>query len=53
MSIIAQPLPLVDVHFPWSHSNTVSLSSDTIFYGQYSQYMLKIILLLFFTQSVH
>jgi len=32
----AKPLPAVDVHFIWSHFNTMSLSSDTSIYSQYT-----------------
>jgi len=45
-------LPLVDVHFKWLHFNTVSLSSDTSIYSQYSQYTLQIDLFLFLRQTV-
>ena len=49
MSTFARPLPFVDVYFIWSHFNTVSLSSDTSIYSQYSLlYMLHIDLVLVF-----
>jgi len=43
--------PPVDVHFKWLHFNTVSLSSDTSIYSQYSQYTLQLDLFLFLRQS--
>jgi len=43
MSTFAQPfpLPILDVHFIWSHFN-IMVSSDTSIYSQYFQYTLKI-----------